>query len=128
MIESIVDWFYGPGEEYGVNPLIFGGIYVGAIPLFTLSVAWIVRNLRRGKSIVVPALTASFFFISAYLYLLVAGRNIPWWVYAMLAVMVIVGAWSTIRKVRMRAEESPNLISNHDRQLVRRPPLERVTD
>jgi hypothetical protein len=52
---------------------------------------------------VVPALAASFFFVSAYLYLLVAGRNIPWWVYGVLAAMVSVGAWSTVRKIRARA-------------------------
>jgi len=106
MWESLHDWFLGLGGQYGVNPLIFGAIYVGAIPFFMFSVAWVVRNLRRGESIVVPALLASFFFVSAYLYLLVAGRNIPWWVYGVLAAMVVVGAWSTVRKVKARAAES----------------------
>lgn len=103
MWDAIQDWFLSLGAEYGVDPLIFGAIYVGAIPFFTLSVGWVVRNLRRGESIVLPALAASFFFVSAYLYLLVAGRNIPWWVYGVLAAMVVVGAWSTVRKVRARA-------------------------
>jgi len=105
MWTSIQEWFLGLGAEYGVDPLIFGAIYVGAIPFFTLSVAWVVRNRRRGKSIVVPALLASFFFVSAYLYLLVAGQNIPWWVYGVLVAMVVGGAWSTVRKVRARAAE-----------------------
>jgi len=104
MWDAIRTWFLGLGAEYGVDPLVFGAIYVGAIPFFTLSVAWVVRNLRRGRSIVAPALAASFFFVSAYLYLLVAGRNIPWWVYGVLAAMVIVGAWSTVRKIRARAD------------------------
>jgi uncharacterized membrane-anchored protein len=104
MWDAIQTWFLGLGAAYGVDPLIFGAIYVGAIPFFTLSVGWVVRNLRRGRSIVAPALAASFFFVSAYLYLLVAGRNIPWWVYGVLAAMVIVGAWSTVRKIRARAD------------------------
>lgn len=101
--DAIREWFLGLGAAYGVDPLLFGAIYVGAIPFFTLSVAWVVRNLRRRESIVLPALSASFFFVSAYLYLLVAGRNIPFWVYGLLALMVVVGAVSTVRKIRHRA-------------------------
>ena len=109
MWDALRDWFFGLGAAYGVDPLIFGAIYVGAIPFFTLSVGWVVRNLRRGTSIVVPTLAASFFFVSAYLYLLVAGENIPPWVYAFLAAMVVVGAVSTVRKIRARAaaDEKP---------------------
>lgn len=38
------DWFMSLGQRYNVNPLIFGAIYIGAIPLFTISIAWLVRN------------------------------------------------------------------------------------
>lgn len=97
------NWFASLGKKYNVNPAIFGGIYVGAIPFFTLCVAWIVSNLRRRKSIVVPVLCASFFFVSAYLYLLIVGRNIPLWVYAFITGMIGFGAYSTIRKIRAKA-------------------------
>ena len=103
MWEAFTEWFLSLGDQYGVNPIIFGSIYVGAIPFFTVSIARLVRNLRRKKSIVLPALSASFFFISAYLYLLIAGRNIPLWVYAFIAAMVAFGIYSTIKKVRTQA-------------------------
>jgi len=61
MWESFVNWFLSLGEAYGVNPFIFGGIYIGAIPFFTLSIGWLVRNYRKGKSIVLPAMSAMFF-------------------------------------------------------------------
>jgi hypothetical protein len=61
-----------------VNPLIFGAIYVGAIPFFFFSLVWLVRNIRKKKSIVIPVLLTGFFFISAYLYLIIVGENIPW--------------------------------------------------
>ncbi len=96
------NWFANLGSKYNVNPVIFGGIYVGAIPFFTLCVAWIISNLRRRKSIVVPALAASFFFISAYLYLLIVGRNIPGWVYAVIVAMLAFGLHSSIRKIRAK--------------------------
>lgn len=100
---SLSDWFFGLGEAYGVNPIIFGSIYVGAIPFFMLSIAWLVRRLRAGQSIVVPVLCAGFCFVSAYLYLAIAGRNIPIWVWAMLGLLIAYGAISTVRDVRKRA-------------------------
>jgi len=35
--ETFKDWFLSLGGKYNVNPYIFGGIYVGAIPFFYLS-------------------------------------------------------------------------------------------
>lgn len=100
MWQAFSDWFLSLGDQYGVNPIIFGSIYVGAIPFFTLSVGWLVRNLRRKQPIVLPTLAAAFFFISAYLYLLIAGRNIPWWVYGFIAAMIAFGIYSTVQKIR----------------------------
>ena len=107
MWQDIQEWFLGLGEEYGVNPIIFGAIYVGAIPFFTISVGWLIRNLRQKKSIVLPALSAAFFFISAYLYLIVAGKNIPVWVYVFIAAMVLFGVYSTVKKIREQAAMKP---------------------
>lgn len=105
MWETFTEWFLSLGEQYGVDPIIFGSIYVGAIPFFTVSVARLVRNLRRKQSIVLPALSASFFFVSAYLYLLVVGHNIPLWVYGFIAVMIAYGVYSTVQKIRRQAAE-----------------------
>ncbi|MEM8485678.1 MAG: hypothetical protein AAF564_09010 [Bacteroidota bacterium] len=100
MWQSIVGWFMGLGAQYGVNPIIFGSIYVGAIPFFTLSLGWFIRNLKQKKPIAIPALSAGFFFISAYLYLLIAGQNIPVWVYGVVALLIIFGVYTTVNKVR----------------------------
>ncbi len=102
---SIVDWFMGLGEKYNVNPFVFGGIYVGAIPFFTASMAWIVRNYRNGKSIVLPILFAGFFFVSAYLYLIVVGRNVPFWVYGFVLGLIVFGAFSTMKKIKTKINE-----------------------
>ncbi len=102
MIEAATDWFLSLGANYGVNPWIFGAIYVGAIPFFLASVGWIVKNARAGKSTVLPTMLAGFFFVSAYLYLAIAGRNIPVWVWIFLAVLVIYGAVSQVRQTRRK--------------------------
>ncbi|QZH75589.1 MAG: hypothetical protein JY451_02970 [Erythrobacter sp.] len=102
MIEALSDWFFSLGENYGVNPWIFGAIYVGAIPFFLASVGWIVKNARAGKSTVLPTMLAGFCFVSAYLYLAVVGRNIPAWVWIFLAVLVVYGAVSQVRQTRRK--------------------------
>lgn len=103
--EAIQNWFLSLGTEYGVNPLIFGAIYVGAIPFFSLSIGWLIQNYRKGKSVVLPALSAMFFFISAYIYLIFAGKNVPVWVYGAVVLLIIVGAYSTVKKVRKQISE-----------------------
>lgn len=102
MIEAFQDWFLSLGAKYGVNPWIFGAIYVGAIPFFLASTAWLVKRARAGRSTVVPALCAGLCFVSAYIYLAIAGRNIPAWVWAFLAVLLVYGAFSTIRDTRRK--------------------------
>lgn len=105
LLDNIYVWFMSLGETYGVNPLLFGAIYVGAIPFFTLSIGWLVRNYRKGISIVLPVLSATFFFVSAYLYLMIAGKNVPFWVYGIVVAMLLYGAWSTYRKVKSKVKD-----------------------
>ncbi len=104
--QTVYDWFFGLGENYGVDPMIFGAIYVGAIPFFSISIGWLIRNYRRGKSIVFPALMTLFFFISAYIYLIVAGKNVPVWVYGIVVLLVLFGIASTIQKIKKQLKNA----------------------
>ena len=103
--EAFKEWFLSLGETYGVNPFIFGGIYLGAIPFFILSLGWTVKNIRRKRSFVLPALLTGLFFISAYLYLIIAGKNIPAWVYVVIGLMVVYGVYSTINKIKGKTKK-----------------------
>ena len=107
MIDSITAWFNSLGESYGVDPVVFGAIYVGAIPFFLLSIAWLVRRRKAGRSTVLPMLSAGFFFVSAYLYLAVVGRNIPPWVWIFVAVLIAAGAWNAVRDIRRKSAAPP---------------------
>ncbi len=102
---AVTDWFFGLGEQYGVNPLIFGSISVGAIPFFWLSVAWLVRNLRRRRSLFLPVLATSLCVLSAYIYLFIAGENLPFWVYALVVGLIAYSAYSTVKTVRKKTTE-----------------------
>jgi peptidoglycan/LPS O-acetylase OafA/YrhL len=102
--ENFKVWFLGLGENYGVNPFIFGGIYIIAIPFFFLFLGWTIKNMRKKKSFVGPLLLTGFCFISAYLYLVIAGKNIPVWVYVFIGAMVVYGAYSTYSKIKKESK------------------------
>jgi len=102
--EIFKNWFLSLGEKYNVNPYIFGGIYVGAIPFFFLCLGWTIRKIRKKKSFVLPLLLTGFFFISAYLYLIIVGKNIPVWVYFFIGLMVAYGIFSTIKKIKAKTK------------------------
>ena len=111
LLELIKEWFFGLGAKYNVNPIIFGSIYVGAIPLFTASMAWLINNYKKDKPIVLPALSSTACFISAYVYLIIVGNNVPWWIYAIAVLMVGYGAWTTFRKIRRKIKKIDRGIS-----------------
>lgn len=99
------EWFLSLGANYGVNPFIFGGIYLAAIPFFILSIGWLVRRQRAKKSITLPAMCAGACFVSAYVYLAIAGRNIPIWVWIFIAALIAYGIWSTLRDIKRKSAQ-----------------------
>lgn len=98
--ESFKEWFLSLGETYGVSPYIFGGIYIGAIPLFFLCLRWTIQNIGKRKPFVVPLLLTGLCIVSAYIYLIIAGKNIPAWVYFFIGAMILYGAYSTYSKIK----------------------------
>ena len=95
----------GLGAQYGVNPLIFGAIYVGAIPFFLLFTGIAIKRLRARQSAVVPIMAAGLCFVSAYIYLAIVGRGIPVWVWAFLGILICYGAWSAIKDFRQKMRD-----------------------
>lgn len=95
-------WVMGLGAQYGVNPVIFGAIYVGAIPFFVFFTGLAVKRLRNRQGAVLPIMAAGLCFVSAYIYLAIAGRGIPLWVWAFLGSIIAYGAWNAIRNFRNR--------------------------
>ena len=97
---SAVHWFMSLGENYGVDPIIFGSLYVGTIPLFTLTLGWSIKNIRAKKPVLLPLILTGVFFISAYIYLIIVGKNIPYWVYFVIGTLITAGFIGTLKKIR----------------------------
>lgn len=103
---AVKNWFFGLSDQYGVDPLVFGSISIGAIPLFWLSVAWLVRNVRQGRALFFPVMATALCVLSAYIYLFIAGENLPPWVYALVIGLVGYSAYSTVHTVRKKSRAS----------------------
>lgn len=106
MLESIKEYYILLGNKYHVDPVIFVGIHVVATPLFIAAVAWIVRNSRQQKSILVPALTAAFIFNAANIYLIIFGKNIPFWIYLIIGVTTVISSYFSIKKIKKKIHAS----------------------
>lgn len=105
--ESFREWFVNLSDKHGVNPVIFAVIYFGAMPFFWMSLAWLVKSIKDKTSPVLPIISTGFFFISAYLYVIIFGRNVPWWVYLFIVLLVGFSAVSTWKKVKLKVKTDP---------------------
>ncbi|MBU1372678.1 MAG: hypothetical protein KJ712_07310 [Bacteroidetes bacterium] len=93
------------GEKYEVDPLIFLGIHVIATPLFALTVWWLVYSRRKHKSLIKPTLTTFLVFNAANIYLLIAGRNIPLWIYLLLLVTTLLSGYFSWKKIEEKLKK-----------------------
>ena len=98
-------WVMGLGAQYGVNPVIFGAIYVGAIPFFIFFTGLAIKRLRNRQGAVLPIMAAGLCFVSAYIYLAIVGHGIPLWVWGFLAAIIAYGALNAVRNFRLKLQE-----------------------
>ncbi len=92
------------GRLYHVNPVIFLGIHVAATPVFIFCITWLVSNHRRKKNIVFPLVIMTLVFNAANIYLIVFGRNIPWYIYAILLASTLVSGYFSYRKIKRKIQ------------------------
>jgi hypothetical protein len=102
--DAIVTYYKTIGERYNVDPVVFVGIHIIATPLFAAAVWWIVYNYKKSKPMTIPIMVATLIFNAANIYLIAAGKNIPWWIYAIIGTTTLVSSWFTIRKIKQRLQ------------------------
>ena len=97
-----VEWFSLIHARYDVNPWVFLTLYAVTLPpgwygTWRIALALRQRNhtsLRRwgifvGAMVVIP-----------YCYVLIAGRNLPWWVYPAVACLLALSAREIVARAR----------------------------
>jgi len=100
--DAIKQYYINLGENYKVDPVIFLAIHIIATPLFIAAVAWIVSNYKAKRSLVLPVVVATLVFNAANIYLVIVGKNIPWWIYAILASTSIISGYFSIKKIKKK--------------------------
>jgi hypothetical protein len=90
------------GDQYDVDPVLFGILYLAHHPLFWGTMAWIVKRVRARRPVRGHVAMAVFFWLMPYLYVLAFGRNLPVWVYGVVAAVVAVGGTHVVQVVRAR--------------------------
>ncbi|MEM9809941.1 MAG: hypothetical protein AAF788_01835 [Pseudomonadota bacterium] len=93
-------------ETYSVNPVIFGVLYVGGIPLFLGVLGWLANRARQKKSVTVQAMLLLYLAVQPYLYVAIFGENLPSWVYIVIVALIGYGIYSTVKTVRKRKAEA----------------------
>jgi uncharacterized membrane protein len=91
---------------YGVDPLIFSLLYVGTIPLLWFSIAWIVRNFQKKLPVTVPVVITFLCYAGTYIYLVIAGQNIPVWVYCIAVGMIAFSGYKIQKKVSAKLNQT----------------------
>ena len=79
------------GLRHNVDPLVFAVLYVASIPPYILCLGWLINAYRRKKAIALPLVLTLIFFILPASYILMFGRDVAWWVYLVIGIIVIYG-------------------------------------
>ena len=83
-------------DNYGVDPVVFLVIYLAAVPVFYYSLFRMLRALAEQlrNEAVVWSIVFLCAIVAPFLYVLVFGRNLPWWVYGVIASLIGQGVLS----------------------------------
>ncbi len=102
MLEAIKEYYTMLGEKYSVNPIVFLSIHVLATPPFLFCVAWLIKNIKKGTSILFPISFVLFFFNAANIYLVLVGKNIPVWIYTVIGLLTLFSGYVTYKKIKKK--------------------------
>ena len=104
VLGAIRDMMHAARDNYGVDPVAFIVIYLASAPFFYYSIFRMLRALarRQQQGIIVWSMVFLGATAAPFLYVLVFGRNLPWWVYVVIGALIGQGVYSLIRRLRKR--------------------------
>lgn len=100
----MIDYLKGVAAAHDVNPLLFVFIYVVSTGPFLLVSGWLFHHIRRERPLAVLVFFWALFYTAPYLYVLAVGRDLPLWVYAMVAVLIVGGLGLAARGLKRRLD------------------------
>lgn len=94
-------------DTYGVDPVIFLVLYVLCAPPWYYSMFRTLRAFATQRTNEIMVWTTVFLVTSVlpFVYVMIFGRNLPWWVYAIIAALVLQVLLSLRRRLRRRPSD-----------------------
>lgn len=98
-------------DQYGVNPAIFLAIYFSGVPFFYYSLFRMMRAFAKklGKEAMVWSTVLLCTIVAPFIYVLFFGRNLPWWSYGIIALLIGQGMFCLIRKLQDTNNANPSI-------------------
>jgi hypothetical protein len=106
----ILGWVRGIMEsarvKYDVDPIVFIIIYFCSVPFFYYSLFRMTRALakKKGSEIMVWSMVFLAATAAPFIYVLLFGRNLPWWVYGVIALLIGQGVFNLVKRLRKKPE------------------------
>jgi len=105
-VANIMAWIHDQAAaaraQYAVNPWIFLGLMVACAPFFYYSIYRLVRAVAQKDTSRITLWSSVFLVATAtpYLYVLLFGRNLPWYAYLILVALFVQGICGLRKKLR----------------------------
>jgi hypothetical protein len=109
LISSLQDLMRTAREVYGVDPIVFVVIYLACAPFWYFSLFRTLRAVatKRANELMLWGTVFLGTSVAPFVYVMIFGRNLPWWVYAIIAILVGEALWTLAKKLRKPADEEP---------------------
>jgi hypothetical protein len=87
--------------RYNVNPVIFLILYVVPGPFWYYTIFRTIRAIARKDSsqAMLWGMICLVLTVEPYVYVLIFGRNMPWWIYIIIGVLVAQGIFTLVRRL-----------------------------
>ena len=104
----MIDYLNGVAEAHAVDPLLFVLIYLVSTGPFLLVSGWLFHHIRKQRPLALLTFIWALCYTAPYLYVLAVGRDLPLWVYGMVALLIIGGLWLAARGLMRRLHRVDN--------------------
>lgn len=94
-------------RAHEVDPLLFILIYVVSTGPFLFVSGWLVHHIRKRRPLAVLTLCWGLCYAAPYIYVLAVGRDLPLWVYLMVAVLIVGGLSLAARGLLRKLRDTP---------------------
>ena len=109
VVAKVQAWIASTRETYGVDPVVFLVISTVNAPFFYYTIFRLVKAVAKRETARLPLWSTLFLasVVVPYVYVLFWGRNLPWYVYAAIGLLVAQGVWTLVKKLRGRGKSGP---------------------